>query len=250
MSNRMGNCESYIFGQVKNMIGRGSIQVPEFMSKQFSWNEDDIINYLDHFYSGTYRTNILLVDAKMRFMGTSNFSSVFAPTLIIPSRRLSRNVSAAGVKFLDNQSVDRCYPLYYILDGFHRLQSLYLAWHGLLNGKRAYFDICALDAERFSFLKPANINPIRHVLLGRVRGISVPDLAFIDQVNVNCQRFREVFHQSRRISFDVIDLDDPFFERYVAKNDKSIDLQTVADRMRFIRESYVNPDGSKKNTNP
>jgi hypothetical protein len=246
MSNRVGYYESYDLGQVKYMIGRGMLQVPEFMSNQFFWGEDEIVSLLDNFYSGTYRTNILLIDAKMRIAGASNCAPVFAPTMIIPSRRLSRNISTKGIKYPDNQPVDRLYSMYYILDGYHRLQSLYLAWHGLLYGKRAYFDIGALNGGRFSFVKPSNINSTRHVLLGKARRISVPDLPFIDQVNFNCQRFREVFHESKRISFDVVDLDDPFLEQYLTKHDKNPDLKIVADRIRFIKENYVNHNDSKK----
>jgi hypothetical protein len=236
MSNRIGYYESYNFGQVKNMIGRGSIQVPEFLSNQFSWREDEIICLLDHFYSGTYRANILVIDAGMRYSGSSIGSLQRTQTLTIPSRRLSRNISKTGIKFPNCKPVSDFQSIYYILDGYHQLQSLYLAWHGLLDGKHAYFDTCATDGDRFSFLKPSNINITRHARLATVRRISVPDLPLIDQVNINCQQFREVFHESKRISFDVIDIDDPFFDRQDwVKNDKYPDLKIVADRIQFIK---------------
>ena len=239
---RIGTYKYYFnVADVISSISKGEIQVPEFMSNEFYWGEEKILNLLDCFYFGIYRTNILVIDSGTRFERLQNGPFKYVPDLIIPSRRLSREISKTSIKFPDGKPGPKYGGIYYIIDGFHRLQSLYLAWYGLFNGKQLYFKISAINETRFSFLKPANRDSM-HARLSTVKNISIPDMPLLDQVNDNCHQFKQMFFESDRISFDIIDIDDPLLDQvFLATLDKNPDMKIVADRIRFIRENYIIP---------
>lgn len=144
---RFGLTYNYSINNVVKNISSGKIQVPEFMSDQFYWGEQEIINLLDYFYSGLYKTNVLVINSGLRF----DQPGEPVIDLVIPSRRLSHDISDKRIKFPNYKLLRASAQIHYIIDGYHRLQSLYLAWYGLYNRKHVYFYTGALNETRFSF---------------------------------------------------------------------------------------------------
>ena len=234
---RIENSQHHNIADVIRFISHGYIQVPEFMYK-FSWGEEEIINLLENFYSGTYRINVLLINS-----GFEPRNGSWIPTTI-PSKRLSYNISKTKIKISDDKPHGKYESIYSIVDGYHRLQSLYLAWHGSFNGKKMYFNVAAFNETRFNFLKPTNRRSI-HERLSRVKGIRVPDLPLIDQLNKNCKWFEKMFYESKRISFDIITIDDlinrydPFLDQLFLANNNNLERKILADRIKFIIDNYI-----------
>ena len=232
--------EMYRVGEIVSQISSGILQLPEYMT-DFTWGEEEIINLLNNFYYGIYTTNILLIDSESYLRRSPNGSDYYWDREIkIPSRRLYRRISKKSFKSQKSKTFREDDKVYYIVDGHHRLQSLYLAWYGFFNGKRLYFKINATNEKPFHFLRPADCDPRIHRRLAKVKYVSVPDLPFIDQVNKNCERFCEMFLRFCRISCDFIDINDPFFDQMLSDTlDKKPDTKIIADRIRFIRENYI-----------
>jgi len=241
--NRLEYATDINVAEIVDLISRGVIQVPEFMSHEFIWGEEEIINLLDYFYYGFYRTNILLIGSGIKFSKSQNGSLSLARDFIIPSKRLYREISKKGFKSPNSKAISQKKEIFYIVDGYHRLQSLYLAWHGFFNGKRLYFKISAMCEEPFYFLKPADRNPNLHERLSDVKNVRISGQSGINQVEKNCEQFKEMFLSSKRISFDFIDMNDPFLDQLLSDTlDKKPDTKVIADRIRFIKENYISND--------
>ena len=142
----------------------------------YTWGERDIVNFLEYLQSGVQGISILLVRTKFN----------------IASKRLPRNIpekpgekSSAEVK-----------DILYVLDGYHRLQTLYIAWYGFYMGQRVYFKTDALGENRFYLLKPGRDIPDRYERLNNIEMIDsfkLPSSWLYDQIKNNYSDFYDNF---------------------------------------------------------
>ena len=61
MNNTTMSDDYFTVSEIIKLINRGIIQVPEFMSEKFNWGETEILSMLEHYYSGLYCPNFLLI---------------------------------------------------------------------------------------------------------------------------------------------------------------------------------------------
>ena len=106
-----------------------------------------------------------------------------------------------------------------------------------------------MNKTRFSFLKPANRNSKIHARLSMIKNIKVSGswIPWSDQEQKNCQWFKKMFYDSKRISFDIINIDDldnrydPFPDQLFLATDQNPNMKIVADRIKFIIDNYISP---------
>lgn len=226
-------------------ISAGKIQVPEFMSNQFYWGEGEIVTFLENYYSGLYIPNILLITPGSGFSSFVRLTQPQPPDFEIPARRLSRNISKTGIKHPADKPVNKPdhESIYYIVDGYHRLQSLYLAWHGMFDRKHIYFNIGALTVPRFCFLTSAENKLKNYSRLSKAKDIFIENpVAFMDQINKNCKWFKKIFYDTSRMYIDIIDMNHSLFNEYFWQSfDYNPKMKILSDRLKFIRDNYMTP---------
>lgn len=235
--------------EIIKLISAGRIQVPEFMSNKFYWGENEILSLMEHYYSGLYSSNILLIAVEPVYSPLSVSIQPQTMEYDIPARRLSRNISKKAIHHPVNKpgKKSKHQSIYYIIDGYHRLQSLYLAWYGMLDQKHVYFNEGALNSPRFCFLKAAENKSKNYSRLSTAKDIFIENpVAFMDQINKNCKWFKKIFYNTRRIYVDVIDMNDDLFdEHFWATFEYHPKMQVIADRLTFIRNNYLNQSVTK-----
>jgi len=238
MNNTTMSDDYFTVSEIIKLINRGIIQVPEFMSEKFNWGETEILSMLEHYYSGLYSPNVLLISGGSEINPCLEYE--------IPARRLSRNISKIGITHPENKPVKKpAYDcIYYIVDGYHRLQSLYLAWNGMFNRKYVYFNESALNSPRFCFLTAAENKTKKNChRLSKAQDIFIENpVAFMDQVNKNCRWLKKIFSESSIIHTNLIDMNDALFnEHFFATFSYNPQMKTISDRLNFIRDNYRHP---------
>jgi len=216
--------KSESYKDIVKFINQGKIQVPLFMSS-YTWKERDIINFLEYLQSGVQGISILLVRTKFN----------------IASKRLSRNIPEKP----GEKSSAKVNDTHYVLDGYHRLQSLYLAWYGSYMGQKVYFKTDALDENRFYLLKPGKDIPRRHKKLSDIDIMDshkLPRIWIYDQMRNNYRAFHDHFinnvtsHTYTRCTISVIEIGESSPEEHTLRIlDQIPDKRIIADRIRRFR---------------
>lgn len=215
--------KSYSVKDIVKSISQGKIQVPLFMSS-YTWKERDIINFLEYLQGGVEGISILLARTKFN----------------IASKRLLRNIPEKSEK----ESSAKVNDIHYILDGYHRLQTLYLAWYGSYMGQRVYFKTDALDENRFYLLKTSRNIPDRHERLNNLEmidSLKLPRSWLYDQIRHNYRDFFYNFTSHTRCTIIVIEIDESSPAEHTLRIlDQIPDKRIIADRIRRFR-TEMNP---------
>lgn len=215
-----------IFNTIK-LIHGGVIKIP-LSVREFTWKEKDILSLLEYIYFGIHRMNITLFESKFN----------------VSSRKLAKAISKMKPK-ISPDIISESKNDYYILDGYHRLQSLYLAWHGSFDDKKVYFKIDAPDNEkRFYFFKSNECNSPLFKRLGKVVNTIHPTMWIFDIMNKNRKQFERMFYMRDTINIDIVSISDSFpNELYLDTLDEISDMRIVGDRLRkIISQSENTPE--------
>lgn len=219
------------YAQIARYISQGKIQVPLFTSS-YTWGERELLNYLEYLQSGVQKISILLACTKIR----------------IPSKRFPREIPEKPGR----ESTPFVKDVRYVLDGYHCLQSLYLAWYGFYMGKRVYFKINALNNEdRFYLLKSSkHISNIYKRLSDIQSSTNLSSSYIFDQMRENISDFHANFKNFIRCTVNVIDFDESHpDERTLRILDQMPDKRIIADRIRRFKVELMRASPKQESQN-
>lgn len=240
-----GVASEFTIETIVKAIHRGEMFVPEFISKEFTWGEQEVLNLLDNIFSYKYRVTFWVISPKFNRIRLQDGSFKWEYEWEIPLNKFFLHIPPNTVNrhFHKYDSKRTPRDIFYIIDGYKQIQSLYLAWFGSLNGRHVYFDTGALGGSPFLFSEPGNASSLCE-RLNNVKNVDAPqsDIIFMNQPYKNCTRFKSSFTGPiRRTLMNIVDMNDPFYdEQLLVSMDNNPQKKKIMDRIKFIKESYIN----------
>lgn len=241
-----GGATEFTIETIVEAIHRGEMFVPEFMSEEFTWGEQEILNLLDNIFSYRYTVAFWVISPKCNGIRLQNGSFKWEYEWEIPLNNFFLNIPPSTVKrhFHNYYSNTRPLDIFYIINGYQQIQSLYLAWFGSLNGRHVYFDTNAIGSSPFFFSEPGNVSSSLCERLYSVKSVQPQsDVPFMNQPYKNCLRFKLAFTDllTRRTLMNIVDMNDSFYdEQLVLPIDNNPHKKKIMDRIKFIKENYIN----------
>lgn len=152
--------------EVVKLLDEGGFQIPEFARKGFSWSPEQVLDYLESIYDGWPVGAILLFDQGAE-TGFPAFDFIKDFPTGSKTPKLGKHVHPCMV-----------------IDGYRRLQCLYIAMMGWYDQRAVYFKLNAGEDERkFYFLKPRENKDKMFLQLSALRSFSNTK-NLISQINI------------------------------------------------------------------